>query len=185
MAKVDHLLENYRRHVGLRWEQGIAGKQRVWFAVYDNIDERSVRLRLDDFAAATMQSGHGWLVLDLTDLFPRWMAANDYRDAYFGAPEDLDDDAKAGFEESLAQQVLAVLTDAKADERSVVALVGCGSLYGITRLSLLLGRIEGAIRGRLLVFFQGNFDESHTYRLLEARPDWNYMAVPITARPGN
>lgn len=184
MAKVDQLLENYRRHVGLRWEVGIAGKQRVWFAVYDNVDERGIRLRLDDFAAATTQSGHAWLTLDLTDLFPRWMAANDYRDAYFAAPEDLDDDAKAGFEEALVQQVLAVLTDAKADERSVVALVGCGCLYGITRLSLLLGRIEGAIRGRLLVFFPGSFDESHTYRLLEARPDWNYMAVPITAHQG-
>ena len=184
MAKVDQLLDNYRRHVGLRWEQGIAGKQKVWFAVYDNVDERRIRLRVDDFAAATKQAGHGWLQFDLTDAFPRWLAAHDYRDAFFATPEDLDDDAKAAFDESLAVQVLAVLNDQAADDRSVVTLVGCGCLFGITRLSLLLGRIEGAIRGRLLVFFPGSHDENHGYRLLEARRDWNYLAVPITAHQG-
>jgi len=184
VAKVDQLLENYRRHVGLRWEQGIAGKQKVWFAVYDNGDERRVRLRLDDFAAATKQAGHGWLSFDLTDAFPQWMAAHNYRDEYFTTPEDLDDDAKAAFDEALAVRVLAVLNDRAADERSVVVLVGCGCLFGITRLSLLLGRLEGAIRGRLLVFFPGSHDENHGYRLLEARRDWNYLAVPITAHQG-
>jgi hypothetical protein len=179
VAKVDQLLENYRRHVGLRWEQGIAGKQKVWFAVYDNTMERGVRLRLDDFAAATKQAGHGWIPVDLTDAFPRWMAGHDYRDAYFASPDDMDDDAKAAFDEALAVQVQTAL-DA-ADERTVVAIVGCGCLFGITRLSLLLGRVEGAIRGRLLVFFPGSYDESHGYKLLEARRDWNYLAVPITA----
>jgi len=184
VAKVDQLLENYRRHVGLRWEVGIAGKQKVWFAVYDNGDERRIRMRVDDFAAATKQAGHGWAQVDLTDAFPRWMAAHDYREAYFATPEDLDDDAKAAFDESLAEQALAVLRADTSDERAVVALIGCGCLFGLTRLSLLLGRIDSAIRGRMLVFFPGSYDESHGYRLLEARRDWNYLAVPITAHQG-
>lgn len=185
MSKVDQLLENYRRLVGLRWDQGIAGKQRVWFAVYDNADERRIRLRIDDFAAATKQAGHGWLQIDLTDAFPQWMAANDYRDAYFASPEDLDTDAIASFDENLVQQVQSILNDKSADEKAVVAIIGCGCLFGITRLSLLLARIEAGIRGRLLVFFPGSHDENHGYRLLEARRDWNYLAVPITAHQGN
>lgn len=43
-------------------------------------------------------------------------------------------------------------------------------------------RVEDAIRGRLLVFFPGEYQENH-YRLLDARDGWNYHAVPITAAP--
>lgn len=184
MAKVDQLLENYRRHLGPRWPNAIAGKERVWFAVYDNGDERRIRLRIDDFAAATKQAGHGWAQLDLTDTFARWMATHDYREAYFASPEDLDADAVAGYEESLAEEIRVLLTGANADTNSVVALIGCGSLFGITRLSLLLGKIDSHIRGRLLVFFPGSYDEGHGYRLMEAKRDWNYLAVPITAHQG-
>ncbi len=184
MAKVDQLLDSYRRHVGLRWESGIAGKQKIWFAVFDNADERRIRLVIDSFAGATTQAGHGWIPVDITNAFPTWMAAHDYREAYFASPEDLDDDARAGFEEALAEQVLVALRSATADENAVVAIIGSGSLFGITRLSLLLGKVEASIRGRLLVFFPGSYDESHGYRLLEARRDWNYLAVPITAHQG-
>ena len=36
------------------------------------------------------------------------------------------------------------------------------------------------VQGRLLVLFPGEY-ENNNYRLLDARPGWNYQAVPITA----
>jgi hypothetical protein len=36
------------------------------------------------------------------------------------------------------------------------------------------------VKGRLLVFFPGSFDDNN-YRLLNSYDGWNYLAVPITA----
>jgi len=39
------------------------------------------------------------------------------------------------------------------------------------------------VEGRLLVFFPGEYHpENHTYRLLDARDGWNYLAVPLLAK---
>jgi hypothetical protein len=46
-------------------------------------------------------------------------------------------------------------------------------------MSQVLTLIEGDVRGRLVVFFPGQFEQNN-YRLLDARDGWNYMAVPIT-----
>ena len=43
--------------------------------------------------------------------------------------------------------------------------------------------VEAHIRGRLLVFFPGIYEQDN-YRLLDARDGWNYHAVPITASEG-
>jgi len=40
--------------------------------------------------------------------------------------------------------------------------------------------VEADIRGRLLVFFPGVYEQDN-YRLLDARDGWNYLAIPITA----
>jgi hypothetical protein len=46
--------------------------------------------------------------------------------------------------------------------------------------------IKDAIQGRLLVFFPGeHHPDSHTYRLLDARDGWNYLAIPLTANESN
>ena len=47
------------------------------------------------------------------------------------------------------------------------------------RVSQLMERVAPTIRGRLLVFFPGEHEHT-TYRLLDARDGWNYLAVPIT-----
>ena len=44
----------------------------------------------------------------------------------------------------------------------------------------MLRLVERDIKGRLVVFFPGQY-EHNNYRLLDARDGWNYMAVPITA----
>ena len=48
------------------------------------------------------------------------------------------------------------------------------------RVSELVAKAESKIRGRLLVFFPGAY-ENNNYRLLDARKGWNYLAVPITS----
>ena len=77
----------------------------------------------------------------------------------------------------MAEQVRTAL--AKADEESVVAIFGIASLFGLVRVSELMNRIERDIKGRVAVFFPGEY-ENNNYRLLNARDGWNYMAVPIT-----
>jgi hypothetical protein len=57
------------------------------------------------------------------------------------------------------------------------------SLFGFCRVSELVSRVESSIRGRLLVFFPGEH-ENNTYRFLDAREGWNYLAVPITSDEG-
>jgi hypothetical protein len=61
-----------------------------------------------------------------------------------------------------------------------VAVFGVGALFGFTRVSRVLKLVEPYIRGRLVVFFPGVYDQNN-YRLLDARDGWNYLAVPITA----
>lgn len=61
----------------------------------------------------------------------------------------------------------------------MVAVFGVGTLFGFARISQILKMIETEIRGRLVIFFPGQFDRNN-YRLLDARDGWNYLAVPIT-----
>jgi hypothetical protein len=65
----------------------------------------------------------------------------------------------------------------------VVAVTGVASLFGFTRASLILKEVVKDIRGRLALFFPGEYDNSN-YRLLDARDGWNYLAVPITLHNG-
>lgn len=179
MSQIERLLEAYRKHMSLPWDPNLAGPQRVWFAVYDKTDERRLRLRIEDFGTATRQAGHAWTLLDLTDAFAAWMAAHEYRESYFSSPQDLLL-ALEDFEVSTTARLREVLEDPASDSGSVVAVLGAASLFGFMRISSLVQSVHDAIRGRLLVFFPGEY-ENNNYRLLDARDGWNYHAVPITA----
>ena len=177
MATVEPLLKSYEQFVRLPWQAGLAGPQKVWMAVYDAPDERRLRARLGAFENVTVGAGHPWSACDLTDLFARWMAAQEYRESYFESPEDMDMAL-----EDFAQHAVGVVRSALAagDERSVVAVHGLASLFGLIRASKLVDEVAPAIRGRLLVFFPGEH-EGNNFRLLDARDGWNYLAIPITA----
>ena len=177
MNQIDQLIRNYEDFAALPWDQSLAGAQRVWFAVYDKHDERRLRLRRDDFKLATHRAGHRWAVLDLTDYFANWMAGHKYREAYFAAPRKLEAALK-DFKAKVATAVTDLLHN--SDDATVVAIQGIGSLFGIIRASELISQVQGAIQGRLLVFFPGEY-ANNVYRLLDARDGWNYLAVPITA----
>lgn len=180
MTRIDLLKKNYMRVCGLPWDRNVSGAQRVWVAVYDKEDEQKLRLRLGLFEEATQQTGHHWHALNLTDAFATWMCGPEnvsYAESYFEAPDLLDDAVLADFKQTVVAQVHAAL-DALQDD-AVLALYGVASLFGFLRISEILPMVESHIRGRLLVFFPGVYEQDN-YRLLDARDGWNYHAVPIT-----
>ncbi|QDZ26589.1 BREX protein BrxB domain-containing protein [Noviherbaspirillum sp. UKPF54] len=181
-SKIAKVISAYRQHLTVPWQDGLAAIQRVIFAVYDKADELRLRANVDEFALATQQAGKQWLMLDVTNAFPEWMAAQEYRDAYFESPEDL-----AGYQTGELTEFVADLTTklkqriaAESGIDTVVALLGVGTLFGLARVSSVVEGIKEAVQGRLLVFFPGeHHPENHTYRLLDARDGWNYLAVPL------
>jgi len=184
-SRVAKLVSAYRQHLTVPWQAGLAAVQRVIFAVYDMTDELRLRANVDEFALATQQARKRWLLLDVTNAFPEWMAAQEYREAYFEAPEDL-----AGYQTGELTEFVADL-NAKLKARiaeeagpdSVVALLGVGTLFGLARVSSVVESIKESVEGRLLVFFPGEYrPEDHSYRLLDARDGWNYMAVPLLTK---
>jgi hypothetical protein len=184
MARIEELAERYARHIAAPWQRTISGAQRVVMVVYDKELERTLRARKLLFENATREAGHEWRELDVTDTFARWMVRDEYREDYFASPEDILLKLDAEFSGDLAERVRAVLTAPEVNESTVVALFGVGSLFGLTRVSQLLKLVERDIRGRLIVFFPGQF-EGNNYRLLDARDGWNYLAVPITQHTQN
>lgn len=184
-SKISKLASSYAKHLSVPWQDGLAAIQRVIFAVYDKADELRLRANVEEFALLTQQAGKNWLLIDLTNSFPKWMADQEYRDAYFESPEDL-----AGYQNGELTEFVAELNqniikniNAEAGPDSVVALLGVGTLFGLARVSSVVEGIKDAVPGRLLVFFPGEHSpENHTYRLLDARDGWNYLAVPLLAQ---
>lgn len=178
MSAIDRLLANYARQVRLPWAAHTSGKQRVWFAVYPPAEERRVRARLPQFEALTLEADHGWITVDLTRLLPEYLAAHKYRERIFQNPQHL----RAGSE--LEVLATALVNEACASEEansgSVVAVTGLASLFDFIRVSSLIERVEDSVRGRLLVFFPGEY-AGNVYRFMDARDGFNYMAVPITS----
>ena len=179
MSRIDKLAERYKSHIALPWQKDLAGAQRAIFIVYDKADERRLRLRKNLFEMATREAGHGWLECDLTRAFAEWMAGTTYRDSYFESPEDLGLKLEDDFLEHVANRVRSALIAAGEDDQTVVGIFGIASLFGFIRVSDLMKEIERDIRGRAVVFFPGEYENSN-YRLLDARDGWNYLAVPIT-----
>jgi hypothetical protein len=179
MSRVEDLAEHYGRHIATPWQRTVAGAQRVVMVVYEKELERTVRARKLAFENATTAAGHDWHEVDVSSAFASWMANAKYRQSYFEAPEKLKTKLDAAFPAYVAEMIRATLTRPDVTETSVVALFGVGALMGFTRVSQVVKMIEADVRGRLVVFFPGQFD-SNNYRLLDARDGWNYMAVPIT-----
>lgn len=179
MGRIEDLAERYAQHIATPWQRTVAGAQRVVMVVYDKELERTLRARKLVFETATQQAGHAWLEADVTSAFAEWLAADEYREAYFESPADLQLKLDAEFSEYVASRIRQVLARPEAGQDAVVGLFGVGSLYGFARVSKVLKLIEGDIRGRLVVFFPGQYEQNN-YRLLDARDGWNYLAVPIT-----
>jgi len=180
MNEIDLLLQQYARLVGMPWQNGVSGAEKVWFVVYEPAQERRLQLRRGEFQMVTEKAGHVWKYVDLTDAFARWMAEHRYRESYFKQPELLTDAALSQFAASVADQIKRAWSGCADDGRTVVAIGGLGALFGIVRASDILGQVTQNVAGRLLVFFPGGYKKG-VYRLLDARDGWNYLAIPIIA----
>lgn len=183
MGRIEELAARYRGHIGAPWQRNLSGDQKAVFVVYPKTDERKLRARLELFEMATTSTGHRWRPLDLTETFARWMADTDYREVYFEEPETLAMKLRSDFVQYAAGRLRGALTAEGADEDTVVAVQGVACLFGFTRVSLVLKEVVKDIRGRLVVFFPGEYEDNN-YRLLDARDGWNYLAVPITLHNG-
>jgi hypothetical protein len=179
VSKLDKLLREYGSHIAIPWQQGLAGAQRVIFIVYDKADELRFRTKVDEFEITTKNAGHNWKLVDLTNSFPEWMVGLDYRDSYFEAPEDIEG-LLPQFVDSVVTSITDLLTQPDVNDKTVVGVMGIACLFGFAKVSEIVQRTAPHIRGRLVVFFPGEY-ENNNYRLLDARDGWNYLAVPITA----
>lgn len=176
--RLNRLIKSYSNFISIPWMKGLADEQRVLFAVYYKEDELKLRARTEEFRLATESAGHPWLELDITTLFPEWMAQQKYREDYFEYPEDLASKYKAFARQSV--EMLAERVHTQADENTLVALVGCSTLFGFASVSDFVKQLAAHIPGRLLVLFPGEYVDN-TYRLLDARDGWGYQATAITA----
>jgi hypothetical protein len=183
VGRVDELAVRYRGHIGAPWQRNLAGDQKAVFLVYPKTDERRLRARLELFEMATTSTGHEWRLLDMSDIFARWMASANYREVYFEEPETLAMKLRSDFVQYVAEWLREALTAEGTNEDTVVAVRGIACLFGFTRVSLVLKEVAKDIRGRLVVFFPGEYEDNN-YRLLDARDGWNYLAVPITLHNG-
>lgn len=179
MGLVDDLVMEYARFVSVPWRDNLAGPERQWMLIYPPEQERRIRFRMRDFEGVTKKAGHDWVPIDLTDVFGRWLGAQEYAEEYFRDPEALSV-ALDGFVAHVVSLIEDVLRSSAVDDDTVVALIGVGSLFPFARVSDVLQQVSPFVSGRLLVLFPGE-KEGSTYRLLNARDGWNYLATPITA----
>lgn len=176
-SRIARLVQSYKSYIELPWEKGLAGVQKVIFVVYVKTEELRLRAQVEEFEIATKAAKHEWLLIDITDAFPQWMSQQEYRGGYFEYPDDLQDNL-SDFTETVVQQINKQLDE--VDENTVVALQGVAGIFGFSHVSEVVAKVANNVKGRMLVFFPGEY-ENNNYRLLDARPGWNYQAVPITA----
>lgn len=176
--RLERLIKSYSNFISIPWIQGLSDEQRVLFAVYHKEDELKLRARIEEFKFATTSENHNWVELDITRLFPEWMASQKYREEYFDDPESLKTKYKKFARQSVEK--LSDSLDGKVDDNTLVALIGCGTLFGFASVSDFVKQLSAYVPGRLLVFFPGEYIDNK-YRLLDAKDGWGYLATAITA----
>jgi len=179
MSRIKQLIQSYARHINIPWRENIAAAQRVIFCVYNEKEERVLRVSIDGFEIATHQAGYEWALFDLTNTFAVWMSSQRYAKKYFIEPKLLSmllpkylDFITKEFEEFLLQNAVK--------DNFVVAVKGVGSLFGFLKVKEVVDKLAPLVKGRLLIFFPGSY-ENNNYRLLDGYDGWNYLAVAITA----
>src|SRR5215831_7970922 len=124
MGRIEQLTEKYRQHLSLPWQQTVAGAQRVIMVVYDKELERTLLARKELFAIATRETGHEWFELSMANAFAQWMSDEEYRDAYFESPEDLQLKLESEYAEFVASRIREFLEKSEVMSTSVVAVFG-------------------------------------------------------------
>jgi Domain of unknown function (DUF1788) len=179
VSKIKRLLQGYSNYIAIPWRDDAAAAQRVIFCVYPESEERALRVKIDEFEIVTKQADHDWVVFDLTDSFACWLSPQRYAHSYFQNPQLLSS-LLPKYMDFIENQFSQFLINHHVNENSVVALSGVGSLFGFLKVKEVVDRVAPHVKGRLLVFFPGSY-ENNNYRLLDGYDGWNYLAIPITA----
>ncbi|MBK9123539.1 MAG: DUF1788 domain-containing protein [Chloroflexi bacterium] len=179
MSKIDRLVESYRTHLRVPWRDDASPEERVIFCVYSETQELHLRAKIPEFDLATHSVSHGWFEFDFTDTFAVWLSQLRYSEHYFERP-DLISSALDGYSRFLLGRFSSFLQNPDIGADSVVALTGVAALFGLVKVRDVVATFAPLVRGRLVVFFPGNY-ENNNYKLLNAYDGWNYLAVAITA----
>src|SRR6266478_2247934 len=164
MSRIQQLAKIYGQHIAAAWQRTIADSQRVIMIVYDKELERDILAHKEEFEIVTKQANHDWFEINVASTFAEWLSGSEYRHAYFECPDDLQLKLESEFTAFVASKICAVLESKDVPNESVVAVLGVGSLFAFTRVSQVLKIVEPSIRGRLVVFFPGQYEQNH-YRL--------------------
>jgi len=179
VSKIKALIKNYENFILIPWRDDAAAAQRVIFCIYNENDELKLRYNIGEFEISTKRAGHHWVVFDITDTFAEWLSSQRYAKSYFEKPQLLSP-LLGKYLVYLKEKFQEFLIIGKADETTVVTLIGVGSLFSLIKVKSLVDEFAPLVSGRLLVFFPGSY-ENNNYRLLDGYDGWNYLAVPITA----
>lgn len=179
MNRIKRLLSSYAKFIAVPWREDAAAAQRVIFCVYNENDELWLRAKVEEFELSTRQVGHEWFVFDLTDTFSDWLSGQRYAESYFQKPSLLST-LLPQYLTYIIDQFTVFLDERDVSSNSVVALKGVGSLFGLLKVKLVVDKLAPMVKGRLVVFFPGTFEDNN-YRLLDGYDGWNYLAVAITA----
>jgi hypothetical protein len=176
VSAIDDACNAYERQLKEPWTAHLSGPERVWMLAYRPDSERRLRHRLPMFLTATEAAGRTWQLINVTTSFEQWLDTHEYRDEYLADPDALYHGPLDDFADHLTKEVVSQLR--QATNQTVSVLLGAASLFGLVRLSRLLGAVADEIPGRMLVLFPGT-REDNNYRLLDGYDGWNYLAVPI------
>ena len=188
MGRLDQLLANYKSHLTIPLRNNLPLSQRVWFLVYPPEEERRLRNRFDDFAQATRSVSLGWHEIRLTGTFADWIDTFDDEEK-----EEIKNDqelimsyARKGFCRFLAKILTRQAARVSPDQatRTVFALTGLMELFDFIDVSSVIDTLSKDFPGILAVFFPGERD-GNSYRFLNARTAWDYLAVPIVSEATN
>lgn len=178
-GKIDTILSSFEKIINEPWTGTLSTSERIMFLVYDPAEQRKVDFRMLDFETITKKAGKKWSLISLKSCFPQWMKNHEYRDEYFHDPEALIDQLEGDFKRFTINYLNDQFNLLRPDAQTLVAVRDVSSLFGFGRLSDILNGISQEFKGRLLIFFPGEYDKNH-YRLLDARDGWSYLARPIT-----
>jgi hypothetical protein len=76
VSRIESLLKSYGNLIQTPWQKNISPEQRVIFCIYNENEERALRVKIDEFKYVTEEAEHFWLLYDLTNTFAHWLCKN-------------------------------------------------------------------------------------------------------------
>ena len=138
--------------------------------------------RVDEFEILTKDAGRGWIRIDLAGAFADWMDTfdEDERELCLASPSVTKQYAETQFRDFVSAKISDGTTKVSGAERerTVFAVTGLMDLFDFVHVSAVVEKLPSDFPGTLLVFFPGE-RSGNTYRFLDARDGWDYLAVPI------